>query len=126
MTLDDRSFRYWSQLHHRWVTEAGGVELRVGVSSRDIRHTARIEIDGDGVPAEVDATSTLGEWLAHPAGSVLLKETGASAQYEQMSWEMRKIVEAMPISKLAALGLGMSRDQLDELTSAASTCEANR
>ncbi len=99
--LDDHSFSYWSQLHHRWVVEPGAVDLRIGVSSRDIRQTARVEIDGDGVPVELDITSTLGEWLAHPVGSVLLKETGADAQYEQMSWEMRKIVEAMPIAKLA-------------------------
>ena len=36
-----------------------------------------------------------------------------------MSWEMRKIVEEMPIGKLAALGLGMSGDQLDQLLAAA-------
>ncbi|HEU5265539.1 MAG TPA: hypothetical protein VFU35_02520, partial [Jatrophihabitans sp.] len=62
-----------------------------------------------------------GEWLGHPAGSVVLKESGADAGYEQMSWEMRKIVEAMPIGKLAALGLGMSREQLDQLLAAAAT-----
>jgi beta-glucosidase len=125
ITLDDRSFSYWSQLHHRWVTEPGAVDLRIGVSSRDIRHRARIEIDGDGIPVVLNATSTFGEWLAHPVGSVVLKETGASTQYERMSWEMRKIVEAMPISKLAALGLGMSREHLDALVAGA-THEAKR
>jgi beta-glucosidase len=119
ISLDERSFSYWSQLQHRWVTEAGGVELRVGVSSRDIRQRVRLEIDGDGVLTPLDATSTLGEWLAHPGGAELLKESGAGATYDDMSWELRKIVEAMPIAKLAALGLGMSGDQLTQLLAAA-------
>jgi beta-glucosidase len=38
LTLDDRAFAFWDPELHDWRVEPGEFELRVGTSSRDIRH----------------------------------------------------------------------------------------
>ena len=42
-TLDDRAFAFWDVKAHGWTVEPGEFELRLGTSSRDIRH--RLTID---------------------------------------------------------------------------------
>jgi beta-glucosidase len=46
----------------------------VGASSRDLRLTASLDLDGDGFRAPLDATSTLQEWLDDPDGGDVLRE----------------------------------------------------
>ena len=48
--LDDKAFRYWNTQTNRWEIEGGQYELRVGVSSADIRLTAAVEIAGTDAP----------------------------------------------------------------------------
>jgi beta-glucosidase len=38
LDLDDRAFAFWDVQSHAWTVEPGEFELRVGTSSRDIRH----------------------------------------------------------------------------------------
>jgi beta-glucosidase len=38
LRLDDRAFSFWDVAAHGWTVEPGEFELRVGTSSRDIRH----------------------------------------------------------------------------------------
>jgi len=45
--LDRRSFAYFSKAVGDWVVEGGEYEIRVGASSRDIRLSTVITIDGD-------------------------------------------------------------------------------
>jgi beta-glucosidase len=42
LALDDRAFAFWDPLQHDWVVEPGEFELRIGTSSRDIRHTIAV------------------------------------------------------------------------------------
>ena len=37
-TLDDRAFAFWDVATNDWIVEPGEFELRIGTSSRDIRH----------------------------------------------------------------------------------------
>jgi beta-glucosidase len=46
LPLDDRAFAFWDVDRHEWLVEAGDFELRIGTSSRDIRHRLRINIEG--------------------------------------------------------------------------------
>ncbi len=44
--LNDRSFAIWSILENDWVVEPGKYELRIGASSRDIRLSAEVQMEG--------------------------------------------------------------------------------
>lgn len=54
--LDDKAFRYYNVRTHRWETESGSYEIRVGASSRDIRMTAMVQVAGGEAPAPYDLT----------------------------------------------------------------------
>jgi beta-glucosidase len=42
LRLDDRAFAFWDVAAHVWTVEPGEFELRIGTSSRDIRHRIRV------------------------------------------------------------------------------------
>lgn len=45
--LDRSAFAYYSDRFRRWHVDGGSYTLRVGVGSRDIRHTANVVVGGD-------------------------------------------------------------------------------
>ncbi len=45
--LGRRAFAFWDIRAHAWAVEGGAFEIRIGASSRDIRATAAIEVQGD-------------------------------------------------------------------------------
>ena len=50
IALDDKAFRYFNARSNAWEVEPGAYELRVGASSRDIRLTATVEVEGTDAP----------------------------------------------------------------------------
>ena len=50
LPLDDKAFRYWNTRTDGWEVEGGRYEVRVGVSSADIRLTANVDIRGTNAP----------------------------------------------------------------------------
>ena len=50
IALDDKAFRYFNTRTNAWEVEPGSYELRVGASSRDIRLTATIQVEGTDAP----------------------------------------------------------------------------
>lgn len=48
-TLNERDFAFYHDEEKRWFVESGHFEIRIGASSADIRLTASIHIEGDGV-----------------------------------------------------------------------------
>ncbi|MBE5796512.1 MAG: glycosyl hydrolase [Clostridiales bacterium] len=58
--LDDKAFRYWNIKTNRWEVEGGEYEIRIGASSEDIRLTAKIAVEGIGMPAPYDAAELPG------------------------------------------------------------------
>ena len=50
LPLDDKAFRYWNTRTDGWEIESGRYEVRVGVSSADIRLTADVDIRGTNAP----------------------------------------------------------------------------
>ena len=75
--LDDKAFRYWNVKTGRWETEGGAYELRVGVSSEDIRLRATISVAGTDAPAPYDASALPGYY----AGDV---QAISRAEFEQL------------------------------------------
>ncbi|MBY5161455.1 glycoside hydrolase family 3 C-terminal domain-containing protein [Nitriliruptoria bacterium AS10] len=45
--LDRRAFAWWDVEEHRWVVETGEVEVLVAASSRDVRSTLSLHVEGD-------------------------------------------------------------------------------
>ncbi|HXT88379.1 MAG TPA: glycoside hydrolase family 3 C-terminal domain-containing protein [Trebonia sp.] len=72
LTIAREDLAYWDIRLNRWVVEGGAYECAVGASSRDLRSTAVVEIEGDDVRIPLTADSTLGEWLADPRGAQAL------------------------------------------------------
>src|SRR6185437_11405954 len=72
LTIDRDDLAYWDTRLGRWVVEGGGYHLEVGASSRDVRTTVVVKVDGDDIRVPLTAGSTLGEWLADPRGAQAL------------------------------------------------------
>ena len=119
--LEARDLSYWSTTHHRWVLEAGGFELAVGASSRDLRLTATLEVPAPPLPVRMDAMATLQEWLAHPEGSTALRQAvGVDDEGKPLGIlrddELIKIIGNFPLSSLAAFpGLGINHATVTDL-----------
>jgi beta-glucosidase len=78
LTIDRDDLAYWDTRLNRWVVEGGEYHCAVGASSRDLRTTAVVEVQGDEVRVPLSADSTVGEWLADPRGEQLLRQALAS------------------------------------------------
>jgi beta-glucosidase len=61
-TLDDRSFAIWAD---GWKIPGGEYTIEIGSSSRDIRLSETITVDGESVPAE---EWQAGSWYERPVG----------------------------------------------------------
>ena len=119
VSLDEEAFRYWSPLRRRWVVEAGEAEVRVGTSCRDIHLTGVVDLAGDGQLPQLDASSTVHEWLADPVGGPLLREAMAASRgrhFDDLGEHDSAILGAMPLGKMASFGLAVPRDVADRLT----------
>jgi beta-glucosidase len=119
--LRSRDLSYWSIRQHRWVLEGGTFLLSVGASSRDLRLTTIVELTAPPQTVELDGMSTLEEWLAHPVGAGLLRETiGVDERGRPRGIlgdeELIRVIGNFPISTLAAFpGLGIDHATVDHL-----------
>ncbi len=79
--LGRRDFACWSTARSDWYVPSGRYNLAVGSSSRDLRLTATIEIEGTTAASRpLTDTSTLEEWLADPAGrGSLMRAVGSGS-----------------------------------------------
>jgi beta-glucosidase len=71
--LDSRAFSSWDEWSHGWVVERGEFEIRVGASSRDIRLTATLELEGDEPRRALTRLSPIRDVLAAPGGMDALR-----------------------------------------------------
>jgi beta-glucosidase len=77
LTIDRDDLAYWDTRLGRWAVEGGEYHLEVGASSRDLRSTAVVKVDGDDIRVPLTAESTLGEWLADPRGAQAITQAFA-------------------------------------------------
>jgi beta-glucosidase len=119
--LEARDLSYWSTLAADWVLEAGEFTLAIGASSRDLRLSTAIDVDGPPLRVRLDATASLQEWLADPAGSRLLHElVGADEAGRPRGIlgddELIAVVGNFPLSAFAAFpGSGLDQATVYEL-----------
>ncbi len=126
-TLTERDLSYWSTRAQGWALEPGAFEIAVGASSRDVRLTATVEVDGPPLALPLDAGSTLGEWLNHPVGHDLLLDAMRRSPGGDLTSMLEdagrsRMLRSFPLGRLAAmLGTDLADELLAEVASEA--CE---
>ena len=134
-TLDKRSFAYYEPKIHDWYVESGVFRIEIGASSRDIRLTQTIEVEGTTcIPEAYTYSTPLGKVLRDAKGKEIVNQIRAKRAAERgininqpikeevnsgsMGASEDKMVshmiEEMPLSALLSLG-GMKKEQLDEI-----------
>jgi beta-glucosidase len=74
VTLDRADLAYYSEREGGWRVEGGTYRIDVGASSRDIRLSVNVEVEGDPSRLRLSGRNTLAEWFGHPVGGPLLRE----------------------------------------------------
>ena len=83
LTIDRDDLAYWDTRLNRWVVEGGEYHCAVGASSRDLRTTAVVAVQGDDARVPLTGESTLGEWLADPSGGQAIAQAFAALPGEE-------------------------------------------
>ena len=116
---------YWDTRIGAWVVEPGTYAVEVGASSRDIRSTASVDVEGAAVRVPLNLESSMGEVLAHPVAAQLIQQAlaagGDSTAGSLMADpSMFKMMASFPIGRLASFpGMPFGREQVEQLLAAA-------
>ena len=127
-TLDKRSFSYYETLISDWFVESGEFVIEIGASSRDIRLSQSIQVEGTGeLPYHYTENSLLCSLQRTNKGQKMLKRilsamTSNTQQdftqmeslgdgADKMKWKM---FMEMPLGTIAGLGI-MSDSELEVL-----------
>ncbi|GAA2093556.1 glycoside hydrolase family 3 C-terminal domain-containing protein [Brevibacterium salitolerans] len=119
---------YWDTRVDRFVLEPGRYEVAVGASSRDLRCTGEIELEGESVRLPLTLESTVAEVLADPVAAAVLQpvmgfgtpgeeaEDGGGTSGEGLGVDMARMMADIPLAALTGFSGGaVTREQLAEL-----------
>lgn len=118
---------YWDVRVDRWVVEGGDYTVSVGASSRDLRSTTTIAVEGDEVRLPLTLESSIGDLMGDPvAGPIVMQALGGlfdgdPAGAAMTSDEgMEKMMASFPVGRLVGFpGVPVSREQIEQLLEAA-------
>ncbi|GAA4380980.1 glycoside hydrolase family 3 C-terminal domain-containing protein [Agromyces bauzanensis] len=116
---------YWDTRVDAWIVEGGAYTVEVGASSRDIRTTVPVEVEGDPVRIPLAPESSMGEVMAHPAASQVIQRALAASGDTTTNALMAdpslfNMMSSFPIGRLASFpGMPFGREQVDQLIAAA-------
>lgn len=123
---------YWDVRVDRWVVEGGDYTVEVAASSRDIRSTVVVAVDGDEVSLPLTLESSIGDVVAHPvAGPIVMQAlgglmdglTGADSSAASMmpnDEAMQKMMASFPIGRLIGFpGVDVTHEQIEQLLASA-------
>ncbi len=80
--LGDRSFSYYNTKASGWAIEGGAYTVQIGASSRDIRLTAQLEVQGDGMECLLTpAYQSLSSYFAPAKGGFAASDEEFEALY---------------------------------------------
>ncbi|MFJ3404492.1 glycoside hydrolase family 3 C-terminal domain-containing protein [Promicromonospora sp. NPDC090134] len=115
LTLDltGRDLAYWHPVLRRWVVEDGEFVVSVGASSRDLRGSATVVVDGEDVRLPLEPLSTVAEAMDHP---VVGPHVQALVHGGGVADDMLGMIGDMPLTVVADFGMGgFDRDALTAL-----------
>ncbi|GAA1955794.1 glycoside hydrolase family 3 C-terminal domain-containing protein [Agromyces allii] len=133
--LRRKDLAHWDTRVDEWVVEGGTYTVSIGSSSRDIRTTATVGVEGDAVQAPLSMNSSIGELIAHPvAGPIIMQaftggvegDGGANPAGAIMADpSMFKMMASFPIGRLASFpGMPVTMDQVERLIAASNGQDA--
>ena len=120
---------YWDIRIDRWIVEGGSYSVEVGASSRDIRATLTVAVEGDVVPVPLSMDSSIGEVLAHPVAGPIVQQAfsaggGGAAGAIMADPSMFKMMASFPIGRLATFpGMPVAREQIEQLIAGANAAQ---
>ncbi|TCN55984.1 beta-glucosidase [Rhodococcus sp. SMB37] len=97
---------YWDTRVDTWVVEGGVYRVEIGASSRDIRATCTVDIDGDEVSIPLTLESSIGEILANPAAAEVLSKIFATADGAAPALDpaVLEMAASMPLERVLSFG----------------------
>jgi beta-glucosidase len=127
LTVRRKDLAYWDTRVDDWIVEGGTYLVEVAASSRDIRTSVGVAVDGDHVVLPLSRNSTIGEVLAHPIagpklGAVIAAMMGDNADPAALMPEgvdLSRMLESFPIGRAAmfaaAAGASFGPDLIDDV-----------
>lgn len=118
---------YWDTQLHCWVVEGGEYEVHVAASSRDIRATVTVDVEGDDVIRPFTEESTIAELLANPTAAQVIAgalQRSGRGESEVASTELgidaNKSGMRIPVGRIRSLsgGTALPKEQLTRLLEA--------
>ncbi|MEV6300725.1 glycoside hydrolase family 3 C-terminal domain-containing protein [Actinoplanes sp. NPDC051861] len=129
LTVEREDLAYWETRLGRWVVEGGDYTFEIGSSSRDIRATVTVTVEGDAARVPLTADSSVGEWFADPRGAELLTEAFMAAMASGGDGVMGSMVAdpdmlmmlgSLPLIRMAKFpGSPLSPEAVEKLVAAA-------
>ena len=122
IAVRNEDLAYWDIRVDRWVVEPGAYSVEVGASSRDIRLSAVVEVEGEQVRIPLSLESSIAELAADPiAGPIVMQAMGsfASGMADTDIFDeggLDKMMASFPIGKLAGFpGVPVTPEQIQQL-----------
>ncbi|MGX7724189.1 glycoside hydrolase family 3 C-terminal domain-containing protein [Rhodococcus sp. 5G237] len=107
---------YWDTRVDSWVVEGGTYSLEIGASSRDIRKTLTVDVEGDSVRIPLTMESSLGELFQNPeAAEIVLQAFGSMGGDVGIDESVLKMAASMPLGRLAGFAPGVEPEQIQQL-----------
>jgi beta-glucosidase len=107
---------YWDVRVDGWVVESGTYRVDVAASSRDIRATVEVAVDGDVVVLPISRNSSLGEVFADPIAAealqAVMEKSGNAGLIASQDEELRQMMASFPVGRMGSFGVG--EDELEE------------
>ncbi|WP_137845486.1 glycoside hydrolase family 3 C-terminal domain-containing protein [Microbacterium sp. 2FI] len=124
LTVRREDLAYWNVRAQEWVVEGGDYTIAVAASSRDLRSTVIVAVEGDAVATPLSRESSLAEVFAHPVAGPIVQ--GAMAQMMSTmdgaasimpeGVDMMAMMGSFPIGRIGMIaGPDFSAEQIDQL-----------
>ncbi|MEQ6897766.1 glycoside hydrolase family 3 C-terminal domain-containing protein [Microbacterium sp. KR10-403] len=133
LTVRRADLAYWDVRVDRWIVEGGAYTVDVAASSRDIRSTTSVTVDGDAVNLPLTMESSVGDLMADPVAGPIVQQAiagmlggagGDAAGASMMADEdgMQKMMASFPVGRIAGFGIGgVTQEQIDGLIALANS-----
>ncbi|MFD4975504.1 glycoside hydrolase family 3 C-terminal domain-containing protein [Streptomyces sp. NPDC058424] len=129
LTVRRADLTYWDVRVDRWVLEGGDYTIEVGASSRDLRTTTTVTLDGDAVNLPLTMESSIADLMDHPVVGPVVQQAMAdsfgfslddAATVIPTEEGLRKMMAAFPIGRLAGFpGVPVNHEQIQALVAMA-------